>query len=101
VGNVNGNSYDSPETTYLYELRDAKTGEFLKWGITQDTNARYSGSVRAQVRMRVIAWGNRVDMAAVEQILVRTMPGPWNKESFAGKGLRSGVDDWAAPEVVP
>jgi hypothetical protein len=98
---IHGNSYDSPETTYLYMLEDKKTGKFLKWGITKDPNARYSGEVKQQTVMRIVAEGDRADMAAVERVLILSDAGPWNREPFARTAMPPGVEEPVGPEVVP
>jgi hypothetical protein len=74
-------------------LPDKDTGQFMKWGITNDPRGRYSGEDRANTEMTVVAQGSREDMAAVERYLILTDPGPSNKEPFRGRDIPEAVDD--------
>jgi hypothetical protein len=93
VGGIQGNSYDSPETSYLYMLEDKQTGRFLKWGITDDPAGRYSGTLRQTTTMTVVASGRREDMAAVERVLVQTDAGPMNRVRWRSPMRVPAVED--------
>jgi hypothetical protein len=84
VDSVHGNSLLSGRTTYLYRMEDAATGDFLKWGITQDMRSRYSGTFMLDKQLFEVASGSRVDMLKLERNLVETQPGPLNLEPWAG-----------------
>lgn len=81
---VHGNSRLSGRTTYLYELQ-TKTGEFLKYGISVNPNARYSTSFMRDKVIDRITSGTRADMLALERQMVTVNPGPLNRESWAVK----------------
>lgn len=84
---THGNSRNSSATNYLYVLEDANGG-YLKTGITQDPAGRYSARDMAAMgadRMRVLTSGSRSDMLDLEKWIVQRWPGPFNKESHAGK----------------
>ncbi|MEU7012615.1 RHS repeat-associated core domain-containing protein [Streptomyces sp. NPDC046385] len=84
---THGNSRNSTATNYLYVLEDA-SGGYLKTGITQDPAGRYSARDMAAMgadRMRVLTSGSRSDMLDLEKWIVQRWPGPFNKESHAGK----------------
>jgi len=85
VDSVHGNSLLSGRTTYLYRMEDAATGDFLKWGITQNMGARYSGTFMLDKQLFEVANGSRVDMLKLERSLVETQPGPLNLEPWAGR----------------
>jgi hypothetical protein len=86
VEGVHGNSALSSRMAYLYRLEDAN-GNLLKWGITQDLNARYSAQFLADKSIFPIAQGRRVDMLRMERNLVETNPGPLNFESWTGSRI--------------
>jgi hypothetical protein len=71
---------------YLYRLEDANGG-LLKWGITQDLNARYSAQFLADKNIFPIAQGRRADMLRMERNLVETNPGALNLEPWAGSRI--------------
>ncbi|MER7912819.1 polymorphic toxin-type HINT domain-containing protein [Streptomyces sp. NPDC096068] len=84
---THGNSRNSSAKNYLYVLEDANGG-YLKTGITQDPAGRYSAREMAAMgadRMRVLTSGSRSDMLDLEKWIVQRWPGPFNKESHAGK----------------
>lgn len=83
VESIHGNSALSTRPTTLYELYTTK-GDFLKWGISQDMNTRYSGEFMKGKEIFEYATGARSDMLRLERSLVETQPGPWNKEPWAG-----------------
>ena len=79
-----GNSKLSSRTAYLYRLEDAN-GNLLKWGITQDLNARYPQSYMVDEYIYEVTKGRRADILRLERELVETQPGPLNFEPWAGK----------------
>ncbi len=68
-------------------LTDAETGAHLKWGISSNPGSRYSTSDLEGKVMTPIQTGTRGDMAAVERQLVEPLPGPLNREPWAGSQL--------------
>jgi hypothetical protein len=69
---THGNSLDSQQQTYVYQLRDQTTGEILKYGITSEPNPtdRYSTTYYAEnnAQMQVItSYPNRL-MARVQEL---------------------------------
>jgi RHS repeat-associated protein len=86
---LHGNAANSGKHNILYALY-AKSGQFLKWGITSNPSPlmRYSLKVRQGVDMRFVASGSRTEMLALERFLVERVPGPANKEAF--RGIASG-----------
>ncbi|MCC7568259.1 MAG: hypothetical protein KO463_01410 [Candidatus Methanofastidiosa archaeon] len=85
IESTHGNSLFSQRPAYLYRLEDPD-GNLLKWGITQDMNARYSQSFLYNKKMLEVTSGRRSVMSALERNLVRTQPGPFNLEPWAGAG---------------
>jgi hypothetical protein len=83
---VHGNSLNSSRPTVLYMLTDAKTGDFLKWGITSEPNPmdRYTKKFLKGKNLEIIARGTRRDMEKAERFLTSRWPGPLNKEKHAG-----------------
>jgi hypothetical protein len=77
-GNKIGNQYAE-----LYGLVDAN-GKFLKWGVSQDASTRYSKTELNGGRVVVVGSGTRDEMIALERALTESMPGPLNKEPWAG-----------------
>lgn len=72
---------------YLYRLEDAN-GNLLKWGITQDLNARYPKSSFLEGKeLYEVARGRRADMLRMERNLVETNPGTLNFEAWAGSRI--------------
>lgn len=59
-------------------------GKFQKWGITQDTNTRYSSEDLNGGRLRPYRTGSRSEMLKRERRLVERFPGPANNEPWAG-----------------
>ena len=86
VESVHGNSSLSARTAYLYRLED-RAGNLLKWGITQDLDARYTQGFLMDKKLIEVARGRRLDMLRMERNLVETQPGPLNLESWAGARL--------------
>lgn len=84
IESVHGNSILSTRPTTLYELYTDE-GQFLKWGISQDMNTRYSGAFMADKRIFEHATGKRGDILRLEREMVETRPGPLNLEPWAGK----------------
>lgn len=87
IESVHGNSSLSQKNCYLYRLEDAN-GNLLKWGITQDLNARYSRAFLADKRLTPFDQGQRVDILQLEREFVETNPGPLNYEPWAGARIR-------------
>jgi RHS repeat-associated protein len=81
AGMIHGNSYASPKLTTLYVLKD-QSGNLLKWGITQDTERRYSRTFLNDKILTKITSGSRAFMAELERFLVQTNPGPLNFEQW-------------------
>lgn len=71
------------QMAYLYARYDEE-GNFLKWGITQDMNTRYSRAELAGGRLVPEASGPRREILRQERELVETCPGPLNCEPWAG-----------------
>ena len=71
------------QLAYLYARYDAD-GKFLKWGITQDLNVRYSQAELGEGRLVEVASGPRNEILKQERELVETQPGPLNFEKWAG-----------------
>jgi len=74
----------STRTTSLYQLY-TDDGQFLKWGISQDMNTRYSGKFMTDKQIFPYAKGSRADMLRLERQMVETQPGPLNNEPWAGR----------------
>ncbi|WP_447982563.1 LysM peptidoglycan-binding domain-containing protein [Achromobacter kerstersii] len=83
VESVHGNSLLSTRPTTLYRLFTDE-GTFLKWGISQDMNTRYSGAFMADKQIFGYANGARADLLKLERSMVETQPGPLNLEPWAG-----------------
>jgi hypothetical protein len=81
---VHGNSLLSKQAATLYQLYTDE-GEFLKWGISQSMNTRYSGTFMADKQIFRYAEGSRADMLRLERDMVETKPGPLNFEPWAGR----------------
>jgi hypothetical protein len=77
-----GNSALSPRTAYLYELY-MKDGTFLKNGVTQNLDTRYTNMFMANKDIFRIAEGSRADMLAFERQRTIANPGPMNNEAWA------------------
>jgi hypothetical protein len=82
-GPLHGNSFSNTKPTTLYALY-SKTGQFLKHGITNNPLTRYPKAIRGMTRLVPIATGMRSKMAALEKLLVKQIPGPWNREPWRG-----------------
>jgi RHS repeat-associated protein len=80
---VHGNSLDSPKTTYLYKLYD-NDGNYLKTGVSQNPNRRYSGKFMEDKRIDPFESGTRREMLDRERHIVERNPGPLNFEPWAG-----------------
>lgn len=72
------------QRAYLYGRYDAD-GNFLKWGITQDLDMRYTDVELAGGRLVPKSSGPRREILRQERDLVETCPGPLNCEPWAGK----------------
>jgi hypothetical protein len=83
IESTHGNSALSSRMAYLYRMEDAR-GNFLKWGVTQDLNTRYTGAAGRRVVLVQVKQGRRADMLRLERDLVETFPGPLNNELWAG-----------------
>lgn len=81
---INGNSKLSPRTAYLYEL-SLKDGTFLKNGVTQNLDTRYTKSFMKDKNIDRVAKGLRADMLALERQITIANPGPLNLEPHAVK----------------
>ena len=81
---IQGGLVGGSRTAYLYRLEDAN-GNLLKWGITQDLNARYPQSYMVDKYIYEVTKGRRADILRLERELVETQPGPLNFEPWAGK----------------
>jgi hypothetical protein len=80
----NGNSALSQRLAYLYARYD-QSGQFLKWGITQDLAGRYTGAELLGQELIMATSGPRSEMLQLERELAETIPGPLNFESWAGE----------------
>ena len=67
----------------LYARYDAD-GQLLKWGVSQQPDARYSDAELAGGFLREVADGTRREMLDFERALAETNPGPLNREPWAG-----------------
>jgi hypothetical protein len=83
---VNGNSFKSSRTTYLYALFDKVEG-FLKWGISLDPESRYTKSFMNGKTMEILESGSREEMYNLEKILASAFGGPLNKEPWSSSQL--------------
>jgi hypothetical protein len=81
---IHGNSLQSPKTAYLYELYSTD-GTFLKNGITQNMDTRYSKAFMSDKFMERVAEGSRADMVTLERQRTIANPGPLNLEPWAVK----------------
>ena len=86
VGRTHGNTAGT-QTAWLYRL-ESDTGEFLKWGISQDPFTRYPGTFMRDKVITPIESGPRNSILQIERDLVERMPGPLNNEAW--RGLRLG-----------
>ncbi|MBL8761112.1 MAG: RHS repeat-associated core domain-containing protein, partial [Phycisphaerae bacterium] len=68
----------------LYKKYD-KDGNFLKDGVSQDAQKRYTKKKLAGGKVKVIERGPRREMLRKERERVETNPGPENHEPWAGK----------------
>lgn len=84
VESVHGNSLLSKQPATLYQLYTDE-GDFLKWGISQSMNTRYSGTFMADKQIFRYAEGSRANMLRLEREMVQTQPGPLNFEPWAGR----------------
>ena len=84
IESVHGNSMLSTRPATLYQLF-TDDGQFLKWGISQDMNTRYTGSFMADKQIFRYASGARADMLRLERQMVETQPGSFNFEPWAGR----------------
>ena len=64
-----------------------RSGQFLKWGVSQNMATRYSKAFMADKNIFEFAGGSRADMIRMERGLVETQPGPLNREPWAGARL--------------
>lgn len=90
VEKPHGNSKSTTLTAHLYELF-TKAGNFLKHGISQDPNKRYSQRFMQDKDIVVTQSGSRADMLAAERAKVINNPGPLNREPWAVK--KSGMQE--------
>ena len=68
------------EHAYLYQ-KVSKSGEHLKYGVTNNPNARYTPEELAGGRLRIVAQGTREGMLALERELHMTLPlGPEERQ---------------------
>ena len=81
---THGNSLDSDATTYLYRIEDP-SGGLVKWGITADPARRYTSAELGVNKMRIMTYGSRREMSALERWIVERDPGPKNFEPHAGR----------------
>lgn len=87
---IHGNSINSTRTAYLYEL-SMKSGEFLKYGVSQNPYTRYPNAVMYNKNVDVIMSGSRREMLALERELVSRGPGPMNLEPWAKAAREMGL----------
>ena len=80
---VHGNSANSPATTFLYRL-NSKSGEYLKTGVTNNPNSRYSGKFMQDKEMEILTSGPRREMLNLERFIVERDPGVLDRERWAG-----------------
>jgi RHS repeat-associated protein len=88
VAGMHGNSAASKATAYLYRLT-TQSGEFLKWGISNNPFRRYTGAFMANKDMQLMASGSRQEMLNLERWIVEHDPGPLNRERWAGRAVNS------------
>lgn len=70
---VHGNSLNSTRKAYLYDLVDNE-GNHLKYGITQNPNARYTRAFMQDKQMFILNQGSRRAMYELESELIRNNP---------------------------
>ncbi|KGN77512.1 hypothetical protein HQ40_01265 [Porphyromonas gulae] len=84
---LHGNSRLSSKPTVLYAMYDGD-GNFQKWGITDKVNnpksGRYGNSLPEDWDVIEMTRGRRTDMLDIERELSEKVPGPMNRESWAG-----------------
>jgi hypothetical protein len=86
---VHGNSKSSDKAATFYELYQ-KDGPFLKYGVTQDPQKRYSKAYMMDKKLFPIDKGPRADMLAKERAHVSANPGPLNREQWANAARSAG-----------
>jgi hypothetical protein len=79
-----GNSRQSLVPTTLYGRFD-ENGHFLKWGISQNPDTRYTKKQMAGGHLEEYMTGSRSEILDWEKYLVERHPGPMNREPWAGK----------------
>ena len=83
-----GNLANSSRPADLYAKYDS-SGNFLKWGISQDAATRYSQTDLTDTNgfgeVKVITSGPRSEMLRAEHWLTEHLPGPENLEPWAGR----------------
>lgn len=80
---MHGNSRASEAPTTLYGKYD-EDGGFLKWGVSQEPNKRYTPGELNGGYLRQYRVGSRSEMLDRERKLVERFPGPKNDEPWAG-----------------
>ncbi|WP_201511870.1 hypothetical protein [Psychrobacter alimentarius] len=81
--NEHGNTLGN-QPTEIYQKYDAE-GNYLKTGISQNANTRYTDAEIDGGRIRVIGERPRNKAVQIERNITERNPGPDNKESWAGK----------------
>ena len=81
--NEHGNTLGN-QPTEIYQKYDAE-GNYLKTGISQNANTRYTDAEIDGGRIRVIGERPRNKAVQIERNITERHPGPDNKESWAGK----------------
>ena len=92
VDSPHGNSSLSQVPAYLYRLwqrlPSGETGEFLKWGVTDDPSGRYPGAFMRDKVMTLEGVGARRGILRTERGMTEIDPGPLNREPWAGRRLQ-------------
>ena len=81
---VHGHSRSSEAPATLYGRFDS-SGNFEKWGISQEPTTRYSTKELAGSELVPYRTGPRSEMLDRERRLVERFPGPKNNEPWAGR----------------
>jgi hypothetical protein len=88
---IHGNSKLSERPATLY-ARFEKNGNFLKWGISWNPDTRYSKTQLKTDHLETYMTGSRSEMLDIERDLAETIPGPMNRERWAGSRIPKPIE---------